>query len=62
MTDQEATSLGIPYAWGEVVNGHLEVKCPVCGLRIVEGTDATGEQTTTNYAKHYAKKHEEKKP
>jgi hypothetical protein len=47
--------IGIPYAYA-CVNG--DAICPVCGARIAETHDATGEATSTNYAAHYAAEHD----
>lgn len=47
-------TVGIPYA---NANHDGTVTCPVCGQRIAEHHDATGEVTTTAYGDHYARNH-----
>lgn len=52
---------GIPYATVVIVEdeGAARVcrQCPECGTLVPESTDSTGEQTTNDYAAHYADKH-----
>jgi uncharacterized Zn finger protein (UPF0148 family) len=48
-------SIGIPYAHIDLRTG--ERICPVCGERIAEEHDASGEEVTQNYAHRYAQSH-----
>jgi hypothetical protein len=58
MTD--IRKIGIPYAYvGISDDGTVYSKCPVCGEKIPEKTDRTGEMTTNAYAKHYEREHDE---
>jgi hypothetical protein len=53
-------SIGIPYAFGSVVDGTLVRTCPICGEECSEQTDDyTGEAVTDNYGEHYAAIHKE---
>jgi hypothetical protein len=47
--------VGLPYAWVNPATG--AATCPACQEVIAEGTNATGEATSTNYAGHYQAKH-----
>lgn len=55
-----AAQIGIPYAEVDVDTG--ERICPVCGDRIAERYDATGEMLTNHYGDHYESQHPRRVP
>jgi hypothetical protein len=48
-------NIGIPYARVDEITG--ERICPVCGERIPEQHDATGEAIGNPYGEHYEQEH-----